>query len=470
MTLTNQMDVQTLYKIARMREPFPRECIDENKVRRSYLGLRRYLKEADRKSGLLYGVDTCFGPHAFKKTPDRVELQYNLVNHLTVIPEKNSEWLDVEEVRAVLAARILVLGKGYSGVKIELIDKLVEILNTNDLPRIPLRGSLGASGDLIPLSYIARHLQNQGWKWEEKEAIAVTNGTSFMVGLVSYQFTQFLNLVRMLEDLLKVQIHIIPTFPDAFHSAVAECRQSIVIERFLSRMRPWILPKEKKEGVAIQDSYVIRCVPLIWEAVLERLNRLHEDLNVELHKVSDNPIYSFDEDRFIEAGLFYGSTISLLADELNLIMGTMANWIERTIQYLLDPKENGGVLPLMLSPEPGRYAGLAGLGLYATHLAAEIRRDSHAGSLQSLPTNGGNQNIVPMGALSAIRNRRTLRDIKILTAIYFHVLLQAYYFRNEQTDTPEIFQKAWGIWNPADINEAPLRQQDRILELIEKHI
>ncbi len=477
------MTLEELYAIARDRKPFPRRSLDLQRIEIAHKALLRYLETTPPGKGLLYGVDTCFGPHAFQSNVDRRELQYTLVHHLNAIPKEREEWLDEEEARAILAARILVLGKGYSGVSLDLIDKLIEVLDTNQNLRIPVRGSLGASGDLIPLSYIALHIQNQGWKWQEKEAIAITNGTSYMTGLVCYQTLQLNRLLKVWKDLLKVQLLTIPVYSDAFHPITAVCRRSEELSKFLEEIQPFLQPKSKQHNHPIQDSYILRGIPILWGSMLDEMKNLQEKLSQELHTVSDNPVYCPEEDRFLETALFYGSSISLFADELNLLMASVANWIERTIQFFLDPAENQS-FPLMLSPKPGRYAGFAGLGLYATHLVAEIRRDSHPGSVQSLPGNARNQNIVPMGSLSAIRNRRTLQSLKILSGIYFLILLQSLSWVLENPSSsvqetvrdrvpaqlPEIFQSVWKTWKPFTSDRPPGNDLEVILSHLEKYL
>lgn len=462
------MDLNLFFKIASGKSKFPNEEIQIEKINQSYQALEEYLRSTKPGSGLLYGVDTCFGPHAYQSNIDRIELQKSLLYHLTVIP-KNSEFLNDIETSCVLLARILVLCQGYSGVSYKLIQKLIHLLETKNLPKIPARGSLGASGDLIPLAAIGLHLEKQGWNWKPKEAIAITNGTSFITGLIAYQTYYLLRLLMILEELLKVELLLVPVFPDAFHVELGELTKNLEMENFLKRIKPYLQPKHKVAGKPIQDIYILRAIPMVWGTIWEKVIKLKKEIERELYSISDNPIYSFQEKKFIETALFYAATPSLLADEYHLLVGNIANWVERTIQFFLDPKENQNLFPLLLSPKPGVYAGLSGVGLYATHLVAEIRRDSQPGSLQSLPGNGSNQNLVPMGSLSVLRNRKCLRDLESLVSLYFLVLLQSYYLRENPPNfehLPKIFQKAIKEWNPIT-KDRPL---DDDLEKIQKQI
>lgn len=425
------MDSETIFSIAYLFTDYPKDTIRWDLVEESRKGLLDYLAENPTGEGMLYGVDTCFGPHAIYSLEDKIAIQQSLVNHLTVLDDSPQNFLTPRESRAVLAARIHVLGRGASGVRPDLILKLAEFLDQGNVPLVPVRGSLGASGDLIPLASIAKHLSDSGWEWEPKEAIAITNGTSFMSGLLAYQLAWVRNLTTVLGSALGFQVQTLPVFPSAFHSEVAEkslSQGAVEVSQFLY---PRLQPRAKISGEPIQDSYVIRAIPQIWGNYLDKLKALDEEITRELNSVSDNPVYSFREKKFLEGAGFYGSRISLLADEWNLNLVGFSVWLERMIQYLLDPRENENRLPLLLSPSPGKNAGMAGLGLLATHLISEMRRDAHPGSIQSIPSNAGNQNVVPMGSLSVLRNRRTLNDFRQLVAIYLLVIRQVFWIQKE---------------------------------------
>lgn len=437
----NRMKMEELFAIAIGKGKYSPDWVKSEAVSRSCASLHAYLDRTPPGTGQLYGVDTCFGPHAYESIEDRESLQASLVDHLSVVKSDVSQYLDERESRAVYAARIHVLGQGGSGVRRDLIDRMIANLDEDLIPRIPIYGSLGASGDLIPLSAIAKHLRDAGWNLAPKEAIALTNGTSFMTGLLGYQTAISEKLGGILLQAVTIQVRMLEVFPDAFHPDLGKWKISDGTTYVCRKIHPVLRSRTKREGERVQDSYVIRAIPLILGCFLDNLTRIEREIERELESVSDNPVYCESEDRFLEGALFYGSHISQLADEWNLTVVNLSNHLERLIQYLLDPSENEGRLPLLLSAQPGKFAGLAGLGLLATHTIAEMRRDAMPGSIQSLPTNAGNQNIVPMGGVSVVRNRRTLGDFQKLIEIYLLCLRQVSFF----TDSERIWEEVgWG--------------------------
>jgi len=427
MNLSYLQFLSIVYEKETYSEKFWNTCL----IQESHSSLQTYLSQTSGNK-LLYGVDTSFGPHAFSSNEAKLDLQKSLIYHLSVQNE-SSQILDPLESRAVLLARLHVLTRGYSGVDESLLSILQEMVNKDVIPIFPLRGSLGASGDLIPLSSIGLLLMGESIgqgkgdlksilglprNLKVKEGIALTNGTSFMVGSSAIHLHQCKVMVEHALGLIKKLFTKLPVFPDAFHLDLAELSSSRGLKRVCDTLSKALLPRDKMANTRVQDSYILRAIPQIFGSILDEIEELEICITKEINSVSDNPVYSPTDKRFIEAAMFYGSNISSGIDRLNLCLVNFANWLDRMVQFLLDPNENERRLPLMLSSSPGKYAGLAGLGLLATHLTAEMRRDAHPASVQSLPTNGGNQNIVPMGGIGIARNKRTIRDTKTLLAIF----------------------------------------------------
>lgn len=413
------------------KETYSEKFWNTSLIQESHLSLEAYLSQTSGKK-LLYGVDTSFGPHAFSSNEGKLDLQKSLIYHLSVQNESD-QILDLIESRAVLLARLHVLTRGYSGVEESLLNILQEMINKDVIPIFPLRGSLGASGDLIPLSSIGlllmgesisqgkgdlKSIQGLPRNLKVKEGIALTNGTSFMVGSSAVHLHQSKVMVEHALGLIKKLFTKLPIFPDAFHMDLAELNSSRGMKKVCDTLSEALLHRDKLANTRVQDSYILRAIPQIFGSILDELEDLEIRITKEINSVSDNPVYSPNDKRFIETAMFYGSYISSGIDRLNLCLVNFANWLDRMVQFLLDPNENEKRLPLMLSSSPGKHAGLAGLGLLATHLTAEMRRDAHPASIQSLPTNGGNQNIVPMGGIGIARNKRTIRDTKTLLAIF----------------------------------------------------
>ncbi|MCW7473600.1 aromatic amino acid ammonia-lyase [Leptospira levettii] len=417
------------------------------------------------KEKLIYGIHTGFGPHAFTSNDELDLIQKSLIYHLTVEPVLTSDGtphshLSHKEARVVVAARLFSLSLGGSGIRYETLEILNELLELDCIPIIPERGSLSASGDLIPLSYIPLALLGESgftgkgnelgptkfngkqtnikglpWTPHPKEAISLTNGTSFTTALLGYQVMEFRNLFLLTIELLQNLFHYHSVFPDAFHPEYHKHKQFVGPKFIASLLHPIVSqnPKLKVEGKRIQDIYSVRCIPQILGSIWDELESIKIIVEQELNSLSDNPVLiptSLDDQieyRFAEGGGFYASQVSFAADRLQNAMAVWFTWVDRFLNYLMEPKENDE-FPLMLSAKPGTYAGLSGLGLMSAHLTAEVRRDSMPGSIQSIPTNGNNQDIVPMGAISVLRNRRTVLSATKLLAIFGYAVYQTSLF------------------------------------------
>lgn len=437
-----------------------RLSIEEERIQ-----LESILKSSKEK--LIYGIHTGFGPHAFLSNGDVEKIQKSLIYHLTVEPVFSTEGvphsnLSHKEARAVLAARIHCLSLGGSGIRFETLELLNVLLELDCIPVLPERGSLSASGDLIPLSYIPLALLGESgftglgkdlgpnqwnggisqipglpWTPQAKEAISLTNGTSFTTALLGLQVLEFRNLLSYSLELLKYLFSFHSVFSDAFHPAYHNHKQFFGPKEIVRILYPIVSQnsKEKQEGTRIQDIYSIRCIPQILGSILDEIISIGQVVEQELNSLSDNPVLIKTENsdvRFAEGGGFYAAQVSFAADRLQNVMAVWFTWVDRFLNYLYEPKENVE-FPLMLSEKPGTYAGLSGLGLMSTHLTAEVRRDSMPGSVQSIPTNGNNQDIVPMGALSVLRNRRTVvGGYKLLSILAFSIYQSSRFAKRKQ--------------------------------------
>ncbi|XDD43393.1 aromatic amino acid lyase [Leptospira sp. WS60.C2] len=455
----------------------------------SHLGNRKKTLQTERnilesilqnsQNKLIYGIHTGFGPHAFKSNEELDLIQKSLIYHLTVEPVLTTEGaphsnLSHKEARAVLAARLFSLSLGGSGIRYETLEILNTLLELDCIPILPERGSLSASGDLIPLSFIPLALLGESgftgkgrelgptkwnqkqsqipglpWTPKPKEAISLTNGTSFTTALLGLQVMEFRNLYFVSIELLSYLFHYHSVFPDAFHPEYHNHKQFLGPKRIAKILYPIVSqhPKLKIEGKRIQDIYSVRCIPQILGSIWDELDSIAGIVEQELNSLSDNPVLipkhpnAGEEVRFAEGGGFYASQVSFAADRLQNAMAVWFTWVDRFLNYLMEPKENDE-FPLMLSSKPGTYAGLSGLGLMSTHLTAEVRRDSMPGSVQSIPTNGNNQDIVPMGAISVFRNRRTVQSATKLLAIFSYAVYQSSAFAKRKDLVPdyELFQ------------------------------
>lgn len=439
------MELEQFISILDNREQYPIEQLQWQKIEESYQAVRQYINK--EKADLIYGIDTGFGPHAFSAN-ERLQNQLNLIYHLDV---KEEPVLTDYESRSIYLARLHSLAFGSSGVSPKLIRKMQSFIKKQIFPAIPQKGSLGASGDLIPLAQIANFLTGNGlcfyqgeiqstanifsseqistYRFSAKEAISLVNGTSFMTGLSILHWEQANRILHICEWLMVYATSFLEVFATAFHPQLARLKSHLSQFEVSKRMWPYIRKNTrcKKSGQRIQDIYSIRCFPQIYSGIYDMFSFAKKMIVNEFNSVSDNPVYDFEEKIFIEGGNFYGSQISFATDILSLGLTKLAIWQERFLQFFLNPHQNENRFPLSLSSQPGKNMGLAGLGILATSITAEIRQQSTPCSTMSMPSNSDNQDIVPMGSLGVLRNRELLSKSMTLLSCLFRVVAEAEY-------------------------------------------
>ena len=403
----------------------------------------------------VYGATTGFGPlAAFPGREDSAAQCDNVLNHLVA---GQGDDLAPSVVRAALVVRLWSLCQGRSGVSLGVIDALCAALRTPFAPAVPQYGSVGASGDLIPLAYAARALQGQGHAYlgaerlpaaqalsragltplelDGRDALALVNGTSLTAasaGLALAQlqrsYTTALTLTACLADLLGCTLAFLaPSLLDAFGHPDAVQAARTLRDRLDGSVPSGTRP--------LQEPYSIRCSPQLLGASGASLGHAARVIHDDLNGVSDNPLFFAEEDLIAHGGNFFGQPVAFAADLLSITATQIGNLAERQLDLLLDPHRNGG-LPPMLAVEPGRQHGVQGVQLTATATVAAMRRCAIPASVQSLPTNGHNQDVVPFGtqaALTALTQAQHLRGLHGSLAL---ALRQAAYLTQRRPTAP----------------------------------
>ena len=417
----------------------------------------------------IYGVTTGYGPLACHHVlPDHAaELQRNLIYHLA---SGVGQPLSVPQTRAVMASRASSLARGFSGIGDAAFDLLLACLNRNVVPIVPEMGTVGASGDLTPLAHIALVLIGEGEaivggtrmpgsaalaaaglspiSLGHKEGLALVNGTSAMTGISclngvgARSATIFaLRLGLLYAELLRAPAEAFdPRFAVARpHPGQGDAHRLLSeLARGSARLGPSVQPppfleveQEARDGVLVdrmlpQAPYTARCLPQIFGAVLDLLD-FHDRLVVtELRSATDNPLVFADDEAILHGGNFYGQHVAFAADTLQLAIIKLALHAERCLARLCDPLMNGG-LPAFLQAGPvGRNSGFMGAQVTATALVAELRLHGLPASIQSIPTNNNNQDVVTMGTIGARRAAKSLELAWHVLAIHAMALAQAF--------------------------------------------
>ncbi|MGH3888217.1 MAG: aromatic amino acid lyase, partial [Pseudonocardiaceae bacterium] len=392
---------------------------------------REFVSECLADGRVVYGATTGFGPLvSFAGRDDPADQCDNVLDHLTA-----GQGADVPPPvgRAAVLARLWSLAQGWSGVSPTVIDALAAMLASPFAPAIPRLGSVGASGDLVPLAHAARSLGGFGHAYlgeqrlpagealrltglqplalDGRDALAFVNGTSLTAaaaGLALAQLTRSLVaaqlLVALLVDVLGCDLMFLDArLLDAFgHPPAAQV--GTALRALVSGARP--------SGTrALQEPYSIRCAPQLLGAAAAAVGYADGVVRADLNGVSDNPLFFPEQGEVVHGGNFFGQPCAFAADQMSLVLTQLGTLAERQLDLLVDPHRNGG-LPPMLAAVPGRQHGMQGVQLVATAIVAEMRRRATPASVQSLPTNLHNQDVVPFGtqaALSALEQARSLR-------------------------------------------------------------
>jgi histidine ammonia-lyase/tyrosine ammonia-lyase len=392
----------------------------------------------------VYGATTGLGPLVnFRGREDSADQCDNVLAHLTTGQGPD---LGSDVVRAAMLVRLRSLCRGHSGVSIEVTDALAAALGTTFTPAVPRLGSLGASGDLVPLSYIAQALRGEGHahadgrrlpaaealsaaglspvELDGRDALALVNGTSLtaaVTGLATASLlrsrTSAIRLSALLTDILGAEpAFLAPELLESFghpHTARVGAELRSRLEGLVpSGIRP------------LQEPYSVRCVPHLIGAAAAALDHACDVVHRDLNSVSDNPLFFPDSDLVAHGGNFFSQPAAFAADLLALVATQLGNLAERQLDLIIDPHRNGG-LPPMLSSDPGRQHGVQGMQVTATAVVAAMRNSAHAVSAQSLPTNLHNQDIVPLGTHAALNALDAAHGLRLLHGSLAIALRQA---------------------------------------------
>jgi histidine ammonia-lyase len=409
----------------------PIEVNVDDDARRRVEDCREFVLDQHAAGTPIYGVTTGFGPMvAFAGRSELADQADNLLSHLTAGQGPD---LAPEVVRATLLVRLWSLSQGRSGVSLGVIDALRAMLCTDFAPVVPRLGSVGASGDLVPLTHAAQALRGNGFAYvgasrmpagdalfeagltplalDGRDALGFVNGTSLAAAAGGLALAAV------------ARSHLVAQILSATMADLLGCGLGYLSENLLTafghrhtmsvgrRMRELLTGAEPTGTRGLQEPYSIRCTPQLLGAVGSSLEHVRSVVMADLNGISDNPVFIPEEGEVAHGGNFFGQPVSFVADLLTNTATQMGNLAERQLDLMIDPNRNGG-LPPMLATEPGKQHGVQGVQIAATATVADMRRNAVPASVQSLPTNGHNQDVVPFGsqaALNALDQARKLR-------------------------------------------------------------
>ena len=435
-------------------------------IRQRVIASRQLLDEFVDSGRIIYGVTTSVGGFVnWLVPPAHAEETQN--NIMRSVQSNCGPHLADHYVRAAMLARINSLGRGYSAISIENLDKYVAMYNCGVLPCIPEKGSLGTSGDLGPLACIglvgtgqwrakfdgeimpgAEALKRAGlepMKLSYKEGLALINGTSVMTAIAACLVAESKNLVKAytLATCLSLEVHkgkIMPFHPAAHRQKPhpGQVRTADCIYRTLAdsemivqdaEVEQWLakLATDEPKGLdeQIEDVYSIRATPQILGPVVDTINFVQQTVEIEVNSSNDNPLIVVEDGEAVHNANFHGQYISNAMDQLAIVLVNMCNLSDRRNNRLLHPKLNGDLPPFLVKENPGVRMVLMGGQFLATSLTAEIRQMCMPMSIQSLPSTGDFQDHVSFGLVAARRTRDILDNARHILAFELICACQA---------------------------------------------
>ena len=423
-----------------------------------------------KDDSVIYGVTTGFGEFANVKinVTEIEQLQKNLIySHAA----GTGSFLPIEIVRGMLLLRINALIKGYSGIRLETIEFMIKMLNNNIIPLIPSQGSVGASGDLVPLSHLVLAMMGEGFTVQKKisrfgsqenfqksfnykinpntpieleqdeilpartalkkigleplnlkakEGLALINGTQMMSAYLSLCTGYAICLMKTIDIASALSIEALKGSDTPFDERIHMLRPHIGQQQVASNIRRLLEESEIRESHKlndnkVQDAYSLRCIPQVHGASRDAINYVKSIIETEINSVTDNPLIFPEHETHLEGGNFHGQPIALASDFLSIALSEFANISERRIERLVNGSLSG--LPRFLTINGGLNSGFMIAQYTAASLVSENKVLAHPASVDSIPTSANQEDHNSMGSIAARKCYKILQNVQNVVAI-----------------------------------------------------
>src|SRR5215831_12804298 len=404
-----------------------------------------------------YGINTGFGRFVSKSIPEEQteELQLRLLrSHACGVGDPYPP----EIVRAAMLLRANALAKGTSGARIETVELLLECLARGVVPRVPSRGSVGASGDLAPLAHLALPLVGEGeafvegerlpgrealgrvglepLRLEAKEGLSLINGTQFMASFLALGLVRARRLARSADLACAMSLEALQGSRTSFLPQIHALRplrgQVDSAANVLQLLEGSAINEAHRWCDKVQDAYSLRCAPQVHGASRDLLGYVDYTVTTELNSATDNPLVLVDDELLVSNGNFHGQPLAFALDALAMATSELANISERRVERLVNPSLSGG-LPAFLTPDGGLNSGFMIPQYVAASLVSENKALCHPASVDSIPTSAGQEDHVSMGNAAGLKAWQVLANsegalaIELLAgaqAVEFHAPLE----------------------------------------------
>lgn len=447
---------------------------------------RKYVDKIIQNNDIVYGVTTGFGKfcNVNISSQDTRNLQVNLIrSHSAGVGESLSE----DIVRAMMLLRANALAKGYSGIRFPTLQTLIDMLNKGVIPQVPSQGSLGASGDLVPLAHMVLVMIGEGEATykdkvmpgkkamemagiqpvtlEAKEGLALINGTQAMTAIGSLALAEAINLSKVADICGAMTFEALSGVIDAFdenvhlvrpHQGQLDCARNL---RKLLEGSEFIT---RQGEIKVQDAYTLRCIPQVHGAVKDALEHIKKVMEIEINSATDNPLIFPDDDTVISGGNFHGEPVAINMDYLSISISELSNISERRIERLVNPSLNEG-LPAFLIDNGGLNSGLMIAQYTAAALVSENKTLATPASVDSIPSSANQEDHVSMGTIAARKARKIVENTRNVLAIELLCAAQAVDLRVKSREHFSKFGKGTKIVYDSVREKVMQIERDRVL-------
>lgn len=387
---------------------------------------REYIMGRVNQGEVIYGVNTGFGAFSSVSISPQeiVQLQKNLIrSHSMGV----GDYFLKEESRAIMLLRANALARGHSGVRVCVVEKILEFLNNDIIPVIPQQGSVGASGDLAPLSHLALAIIGEGEVWgsdgqpisvlkvlkeknieplilEAKEGLSMINGCQVMTAIGLLHLHRARNLEWLADLAGAMSLEALQGSRKAFDPLIAatrphpgEAKTARNILKILGPSSP--IADSHAHCARVQDAYSIRCMPAVHGAVKDAVRNAIQTLEIEANSSTDNPLVFAADKKILSCGNFHGEPVAFAMDFVAIAISAMAAISECRLEKLINPAMSG--LPAFLAPQGGLNSGHMIVQVAAASLVSENKILAHPASVDSIPTSADKEDHVSMGTIAA---------------------------------------------------------------------
>ena len=446
----NEITLQQIVNVARQGATVSLSLKAEQNIIRS----RKVVDKLVDGEKVVYGVTTGFG--MFSETFIEREYTNALQKKLLVSPAVGAgDFFSPDVVRAAMLLRVNNFTYGYSGIRLETVQALVEMLNRGVTPLVPEKGSLGASGDLVPLAHMVLPLLGLGkatYRGEvmsgaeamraagistleltQKEGLALINGTQFMTAVGALTVYDALELLKVADIAAAMSFEAQNGIVDALQArmhAIRPHKGQVDSARIVSALLAGSKNVTRQGEVRVQDAYSLRCTPQVHGASKDAVNYVRQKVDIEINSVTDNPIVFSDTAEAISGGNFHGQPVALAFDFLGIALAEIADVAERRIERMVNSSLSG--LPSFLVEKGGVNSGFMIVQYTAAALVSENKVLAHPASVDSIPSSANQEDHVSMGTIAARKAREILGNARRVLAIELMCACQAIDLRGDK--------------------------------------